>query len=167
MGIAQVLALERVGADQFRQFGRLVRGGGPDRTHFQQQHVPPALRDLPGSLATRETAADHQQRRLAHRSAPLPLSGEGRFAAPGEGRFAAPGEGRFAAPGEGRFAAPGEGRFAAPGGRFAERGPFAHADDDLPAAAFFAAARFAPAFFTTRLTPNSRALPAALPPRLA
>src|SRR5690606_5365641 len=58
MRIRRIGALERVGANQFRQPVGLVRGGAAYRTHLDERDVVASLRELPRRLTPREPASD-------------------------------------------------------------------------------------------------------------
>src|SRR5688572_21552933 len=59
MRVADLGALEGVGADQLREALRLVRGGAAHPTHLMQHNLVAAFRKLPGRFAACEPAPDH------------------------------------------------------------------------------------------------------------
>jgi hypothetical protein len=54
-----LIALERIAADQLGQAIGLVCVGGSDRAHFVQNHIDPALRQLPRGFGTGQAASGH------------------------------------------------------------------------------------------------------------
>ena len=57
-GVIELVAAERVAADQLRQPIGLVDQRRPDRTHLVQDHRHAARRDLPRGFGTGETTAN-------------------------------------------------------------------------------------------------------------
>ena len=66
------LALERVGADQFAEIGRLVGGRAANRPHLEQLHGDAPASALPGRLRAGQTGADNANGLIHQNSATFP-----------------------------------------------------------------------------------------------
>ena len=60
--VGGVVGAEGIGTDEFRKLVGAMRLGAAHRAHFVQDDRNAALRDLPGSFATGEAAADNMDR---------------------------------------------------------------------------------------------------------
>ena len=63
-GVIELVATERVGADQFGETVGFVDRGRPDRPHFVQHHRHAGRSSLPGGFGAGQTAADDCYRHL-------------------------------------------------------------------------------------------------------